>query len=73
MYLVMTQKKIKPDNMTEEEIERDRLGKKLAQAIEGQEATYIPYDPVTKCLTKPPEWDDMMWEGFALGYDDEED
>jgi hypothetical protein len=59
--------------MTEEEIERERLGKKLAQAIEGQEATVIPYDPVTQTLTKPPEWDDMMWEGFVFGHDDDHD
>jgi hypothetical protein len=64
---------IDSDNMTEEEIERERLGKKLAKLTEKQEGTYLPYDPTIKAFTKPPEWDDDMWEGFVFGYDDDED
>jgi hypothetical protein len=58
---------------TEEDKKREIIGKRLAKLTEEQEGTYLPYDPVTKTFTKPPEWDDEMWEGFCLGYDDDED
>jgi hypothetical protein len=45
----------------------ERVGKHIAKTIKHLPKTYMPYDPVTKCLTKPPEWDDAMWEGFVLG------
>jgi hypothetical protein len=63
------------DSLTEEEKiriygtkeERERIGAKIGEILKGRHKTYIPYDPVTKALTKPPEWDDDMWEAFVLG------
>jgi hypothetical protein len=63
------------DSLTEEEKiriygtkeERERIGAKIAELLKGRHKTRIPYDPIAKCYTKPPEWDDDMWEAFVLG------
>jgi hypothetical protein len=66
-------KEIFCETMTEEDIESERLGRELVDAIKGRKGTYVPYDPITQTLTKPLEWDDEMWKGFVFGYDEDSD
>jgi hypothetical protein len=54
--------------MTYEEKDRE-----LKRIIKNSKKTVLPYDPITQSYTKPPEWDDDMWEGYVFGYDEDGD
>jgi hypothetical protein len=56
------------ETMTDEEKDRE-----LKRIIKNSKKTVLPYDPITQSYTKPPEWDDLMWEGYVFGYDEDGD
>jgi hypothetical protein len=62
-----------PFEDVEETMTDEKIDKEFARIIRERKKTVLPYDPITKSHTKPPEWDDETWRGYVFGYDQEED